>query len=104
MSSTDSQVKAFVDNEIASNKVVLFGKTYCPFCKKAKEALASINANAKVVEIDQRDDCSAIQDYLGQLTGARSVPRVFVNGKFVGGGDDTVAKVQSGEMNKLIEA
>ncbi|EER09298.1 glutaredoxin, putative [Perkinsus marinus ATCC 50983] len=97
-------VKSFVDNEIASNKVVLFGKSYCPYCTKAKGALASINANPKVIELDQRDDCSDIQDYLGQLTGARSVPRVFVNRKFIGGGDDTVAKVKSGELKKLIQA
>lgn len=34
----------------------------------------------------------------------RQVPRVFVNGKFIGGGDDTVAKVKSGELKKLIQA
>ena len=39
-----------------------------------------------------------IQDYLGQMTGARSVPRVFVNGKFYGGGDDTAAGVRSGDL------
>ncbi|KAF4697045.1 hypothetical protein FOZ63_010377 [Perkinsus olseni] len=97
-------VKSFVDNEIASNKVMVFSKSYCPFCKKAKEALASINADAKVIELDQRDDCADIQDYLGQLTGARSVPRVFVKGKFIGGGDDTVAKAHSGELKTLIQA
>jgi len=42
-----------------------------------------------VVELDERDDGNAIQDYLGQLTGGRSVPRVFVGGKFIGGGDGT---------------
>ncbi|EER15096.1 glutaredoxin-1, putative [Perkinsus marinus ATCC 50983] len=97
-------VKSFVDNEIATNKVVLFGKSYCPHCKKAKEALASIDVTPKVIELDEREDCSDIQDYLGQLTGARSVPRVFVNGKFIGGGDDTVAKVKSGELRTLVQA
>lgn len=66
-------VKSFVDNEIATNKVVLFGKSYCPHCKKAKEAFASIDVTPKVIELDEREDCSDIQDYLGQLTGARSV-------------------------------
>lgn len=34
-----------------------------------------------------------IQDYLGQLTGKRSVPRVFIGKTFFGGGDDTVSNV-----------
>jgi hypothetical protein len=37
----------------------------------------------------QCSDGAAIQEYLGELTGGRSVPRVFVGGKFIGGGDDT---------------
>ena len=34
------------------------------------------------------DDGSSIQDYLLQLTGARTVPRVFIAEKCVGGGSD----------------
>lgn len=30
-----------------------------------------------------------IQDVLHRLTGGRSVPRVFIQGTFIGGGDDT---------------
>jgi glutaredoxin 3 len=57
----------------------------------------------QVVELDERDDGNAIQDYLGQLTGGRSVPRVFVGGKFIGGGDDTVALHNKGELKKKLE-
>ncbi len=34
----------------------------------------------KVIELENRSDCSAIQDHLRDLTGARSVPRVFIGG------------------------
>jgi glutaredoxin 3 len=30
------------------------------------------------------------------------VPRVFVGGKFIGGGDDTAAKAASGELKMLL--
>ena len=43
----------------------------------------------KLVELDTRDDGEAIQDALLELTGGRSVPRVFIDGQFIGGGDDT---------------
>ena len=43
----------------------------------------------KLIELDTRDDGEAIQDALLELTGGRSVPRVFIDGQFIGGGDDT---------------
>jgi hypothetical protein len=42
-------------------------------------------------QLDQRDDGDAIQAALAEITGGRSVPRVFIGGKFIGGGDDTVS-------------
>ncbi len=44
----------------------------------------------------------AIQDVLLQLTGGRSVPRVFIKGKFIGGGDDTAALARNGGLAKLL--
>ena len=61
------------------------------------------NTECFVMQLDERQDGDAIQDYLNQLTGGRSVPRVFVAGKFIGGGDDTVAKQQSGELKQLLQ-
>jgi glutaredoxin 3 len=37
------------------------------------------------------------------MTGATSVPRVFVGGVFLGGGDDTVAAEKSGKLAKLLK-
>ena len=63
-----------------------------------------ISLKDAVVELDERDDGPANQAYLGELTGGTSVPRVFVGGKFIGGGDDTVAKQRSGELRKMLAA
>lgn len=41
---------------------------------------------------------SAIQDYLQQLTGGRTVPRVFIDKKFVGGSDDIHALHEEGKL------
>ena len=37
-----------------------------------------------------------------ELTGGRSVPRVFIGGKFLGGGDETVAAHKSGALQGLL--
>jgi len=37
-----------------------------------------------------------------QLTGGRSVPRVFIGGKFIGGGDETMAAHKGGKLEKML--
>lgn len=56
-----------------------------------------------VMELESRPDCADIQDYLMSITGGRSVPRVFVAGKFIGGGDDTEALARSGKLKEMLE-
>jgi len=97
-----------VSTLIAAHPVVVFSKTYCPFCVKAKKALAPLVAShppefIKVLELENHPEMNKIQDALASLTGARSVPRVFIGGKFIGGGDDTVHLAATGELKKLIE-
>lgn len=44
-----------------------------------------------------------IQEALERRTGARTVPRVFIGGKFVGGCDDVVDLANRIPLQKLIE-
>eukprot|EP00960_Hanusia_phi_P016374 482691-Hanusia_phi.AAC.3 len=48
---------------------------------QAKSTLDGLGVKYEAMELDKRDDGSDIQDYMLSLTGARSVPRVFVGGK-----------------------
>lgn len=61
-----------------------------------------IGADFKVIELDKRRDGNDIQRYLSDLTGGSTVPRVFVRGKFIGGGTETRSMQQSGQLIKLI--
>lgn len=47
---------------------------------------------------------SEIQDELLAMTGSRSVPRVFIDGKCIGGGDETAALLTSGELKSMLTA
>ncbi|TFY73042.1 hypothetical protein EWM64_g10970 [Hericium alpestre] len=97
-------VKQLVDDAIAQNKLVIFSKSYCPYCKRAKGLFASDfpDVNPTVFELDQRDDGSAIQDYLAELTGQRSVPNVFINKKQIGGSDAVVSLHSQGKIAELL--
>eukprot|EP00465_Bigelowiella_longifila_P013706 CAMPEP_0185254178 /NCGR_PEP_ID=MMETSP1359-20130426/2845_1 /TAXON_ID=552665 /ORGANISM="Bigelowiella longifila, Strain CCMP242" /LENGTH=102 /DNA_ID=CAMNT_0027836891 /DNA_START=64 /DNA_END=372 /DNA_ORIENTATION=+ len=85
------------------NTVVVFSKTYCPFCVKAKKALKDIGMSPYVIELDNREDGSSIQQTLLKMTGQRTVPNVWVKGKFLGGCDDTLKAIKEGKFDALKE-
>ena len=76
--------------------VVLFSKSYCPYCMRAKHALMGIGIAPVVVELDERDDGGKIQVALMQRTGQRTVPSAWLAGKHIGGSDDVLAGIKSG--------
>ena len=46
--------------------------------------------------------CTVINTPRRRLTGAKTVPRVFVNGNCIGGGDDTAALAANGKLAKML--
>jgi glutaredoxin 3 len=70
----------------------------------AKRALQSEGAVFHVVELDQRSDGGEIQAALAEMTGRRTVPNVFLEGKSIGGGDDTVALARAGKLKEMLSA
>jgi glutaredoxin 3 len=97
------EAKTFVQSQIAKFPVVTFTKSFCPHSQKVKKLFTDNNVKFQDFQIDGRPDMDAIQDILKDLTGARTVPRVFVNGKFVGGGDDTVKLFQEGKLQPMLK-
>eukprot|EP01053_Blabericola_migrator_P004822 Blabericola_migrator_1__4821@NODE_2530_length_2641_cov_14_040404_g1582_i0_p1_GENE_NODE_2530_length_2641_cov_14_040404_g1582_i0NODE_2530_length_2641_cov_14_040404_g1582_i0_p1_ORF_typecomplete_len180_score14_35Glutaredoxin/PF00462_24/4_3e16DUF836/PF05768_14/0_00049Thioredoxin_3/PF13192_6/0_0026Thioredoxin_2/PF13098_6/7_2e03Thioredoxin_2/PF13098_6/0_022TraF/PF13728_6/0_018Thioredoxin_4/PF13462_6/5Thioredoxin_4/PF13462_6/1e02_NODE_2530_length_2641_cov_14_040404_g1582_i019792518 len=84
-----------VESMIEDNRVMIFSKTDCSYCDKAKSALDKYVDQYRVLELDGREDAAEIQAVLGDLTGETTVPRVFIGGKFVGGGTETVSGLDS---------
>ncbi|KAG8950443.1 glutaredoxin [Tulasnella sp. 424] len=82
-------VKEIVEDTIANHKVAIFSKSYCPYCKKTKELIKSLvpEGDVEILELDERDDGGAIQDYLNEKTGQRTVPNVFIKKEHIGGND-----------------
>lgn len=96
---------AFIDGELTKAPLVIFSKTTCGYCSQVKRMVGglALPVPAHVVELNQLDNMSELQDRLLEMTGGRSVPRVFVGGKFIGGCDDTMAAHASGEFEKLLK-
>jgi glutaredoxin 3 len=93
---------AFVKKTVAEHPLVIFSKSYCPYCKRAKSVFESMSVKPFVLELDEREDGDDIQQALGKFVGRRTVPQVFINGVHLGGSDDTVAAQQSGRLKNLL--
>ncbi|XP_059677557.1 glutaredoxin 2 [Gavia stellata] len=87
---------------ISDNCVVIFSKTTCSYCKMAKKLFEGMNISYTAVELDMNKNGSQFQDVLEQMTGGRTVPRVFVNGTFIGGATDTQRLRDEGKLLPLV--
>jgi len=52
--------------------------------------------------LDQIDDGEEIQAYLGQKTGQRTVPNVFIEQKHIGGNSDVQKIKNAGKLKELL--
>ncbi|KAK0596394.1 hypothetical protein LWI29_015299 [Acer saccharum] len=87
---------------VSSFPVVIFSKTYCGYCRKAKELLTQLGASFKVIELDEEKDGDEIQSALTQWTGQRTVPNVFIGVKHIGGCDAVLETHQEGKLVPLL--
>jgi len=92
----------FAKTEIDSNDVVVFSKSYCPFCDKTKDLLKNMGVEFAVHELDQMENGAEIQTALLDMTGQRSVPNVFVKQQHIGGNDDTQLAAKKGKLQELL--
>uniref|UniRef100_A0A7S2U8V3 Glutaredoxin domain-containing protein n=1 Tax=Attheya septentrionalis TaxID=420275 RepID=A0A7S2U8V3_9STRA len=92
----------FVKAAIGSSAVVVFSKSWCPYCTTTKNTFRKLNVDAKIIELDSIDNGSDIQSALASLTGQRTVPSVFVHGHHLGGNDDTQHAARSGKLQKML--
>ncbi|CAN6451031.1 unnamed protein product [Victoria cruziana] len=98
-----STPRTFVRDTISSKPIVIFSKSYCPYSRRAKAVFQNMNRVPYVIELDKRGDGVDIQDALQQMVGRRTVPQVFINGRHIGGSDDTYEAYENGDLAKLLE-
>lgn len=95
-------LKLRVRNLIASHRVMIFSKSYCPYCNKVKDLFRSLRVDYYALELDVTEDGASIQQVLAELTNQRTVPNVFVNGTHIGGCDATYQAYKDGSLQKLL--
>ena len=78
-----------INKYVKEHDVVIFSKTYCPYCTSAKSILTSLKVDdVVVVELDTSPRGAELHKFLITLTGRRTVPNIFIKGRNVGGYDE----------------
>ncbi|XP_010764044.1 thioredoxin reductase 3-like, partial [Notothenia coriiceps] len=93
-----SQIQLLID----SNQVMVFSKSYCPYCVTVKDLFKELKLEFNAVELDLIEDGTNFQDMLLEMTGQKSVPNVFINKTHVGGCDKTLQAHKDGSLQQLL--
>ena len=99
-----TDTRAHIEELIKSHKVFLFVKTHGPHSREAREALTQAGVELHVKEIDllPENEMLEFQKVLQEMAGARTVPRVFIQGKCIGGNSDLQQNyVHAGKVKEL---
>ncbi|PVU91887.1 hypothetical protein BB559_003945 [Furculomyces boomerangus] len=88
---------------IENNKVMMFSKSYCPFCRRAKGILNSLNFEYKVLEVDLLPNMMEIKSMLSEIANGHSTfPNIFIDKKSVGGASELAALESNGSLRKML--
>lgn len=81
-------------------EVIVYSSDHCPFCIRAKELLRRKQVDYTEIRIDLDEEQ---RDKMIALSGRRTVPQIFIDGKSVGGFDDIWALEQQGKLDSLLK-
>lgn len=93
-----------VESKVSASPVVVYSKSYCPYCAKTKALLNKLDVQFDVIELDEVADGDDQQDALKAITGQSTVPNTFISGKSVGGNSDVQKLHKNGELLPLLQA
>ncbi|PAV62807.1 hypothetical protein WR25_23435 [Diploscapter pachys] len=99
----------FIDRRIKAKPIVMFSKSWCPFCRKLKSILATFRLDRKFydyIELDEGDEKfgDQVQAVFVQRYGTKTVPKLFIGGNLIGGCDDATKLFQDGTLEGLIHS
>jgi monothiol glutaredoxin len=104
VSTTNEEIRNFLEGAIAENEVMLFMKgtpdqPRCGFSMRTSAALNSLGVRYAAMDILPdpriREELTAISDW-------PTIPQLFVHGKLVGGCDIVTEMYETGELAELL--
>jgi glutaredoxin 3 len=82
--------------------VVVYSKSWCPYCQAAKALLTKKGVAFEEIDVDGKPDLQQAMSL--KAHGRRSVPQIFIGETHVGGCDDLHDLEAAGGLDKLLAA
>src|SRR5918997_2447139 len=101
---TNDEIRAFIENAIKENSVMLFmkGTPNQPACGFSARTAGALNAlGVQYAALDILPD-PRIREELSGLSGWPTIPQLFVDQELVGGSDIIMEMFESGELAQLL--
>ncbi|HEY6779363.1 MAG TPA: Grx4 family monothiol glutaredoxin [Thermoleophilaceae bacterium] len=101
---TNTEIREFIENAVAENKVMLFmkGTPNAPACGFSARTAAALNElGVKYAALDILPD-PRIREELSALSGWPTIPQLFVDGELIGGSDIVIEMYESGELAEAL--
>jgi glutaredoxin 3 len=98
----------FIKSTLDKHKIVIFSKVNCIYCTKAKSALNQLKLTYHSIELDKNEqcpneNCANLSQRLILQTRIRTVPQIFINGKFIGGFTDLDNLIKKDELKNYLD-
>jgi monothiol glutaredoxin len=99
-----SEIKAWIDNEVKANDVVLFMKgtptfPQCGFSSQVVQILDYLGVDYKGVNVLENMD---VREGIKEYSNWPTIPQLYVKGEFVGGCDIVREMFQEGELKTYL--
>jgi glutaredoxin 3 len=88
-----------ITNIVNEQAVVVFSKENCVYCVLLQKDLDSMQIPYKKVMIDNNTN---IKEQLIEFTKCKTVPQLFIGGKFIGGYNDFTRLCGTGRLEQLL--
>ena len=87
--------------ESKMNKVQIYSKGYCPFCKMAKATLGDLGVSFD--EFDITNDQQKRKEMIARSK-RQTVPQIFIGEHHLGGNDDLQHALSNGSLKGLLKS
>ncbi len=99
-----SDILTKIDNEVKSNKIIVYMKgnasmPQCGFSAAVIDIFKLLGVNFETRDVLQDNE---LREGIKKYTNWSTIPQIFIGGKFIGGCDITREMYQTGELQKLV--
>ena len=84
---------------MATPPVIMYSKSWCPYCHRARALLASKGVQPQEIDIEQQPER---REEMIDRSGRTTVPQIFIGERHVGGFDDIYQLDVAGGLEPLL--